>query len=109
MWARAYKAAWVNNALSALYFNVTDDNNQADGTQAFSYLNSAMNKTFELPQPNDTPNSLYNLGITQDFGGYLGIGDGVENFTDPAASGLQPNPFNIQNDNFSVISTTSPC
>jgi len=109
LWTRAYKAAWMNNALSALYYNVTDDNNSTDGTRSFSYVNSALNKTFQVPQAADVPGPFYNLGTTNTFGDYLGIGEALENSTDPGASGLLPNPFNIQINNFSDISTKSPC
>ncbi|KAE9371865.1 hypothetical protein N431DRAFT_377905 [Stipitochalara longipes BDJ] len=105
LWTRAYKAAWLNNALTALYYNVTDDNNSTTGTRAFSYMNSAINKTFQLPNLDYESQTYYSLATTQLFGNFLDIGGGLENSSDPASSGPPPNPFNVQSDNFSTIST----
>jgi hypothetical protein len=104
LWTRAYKAAWLNNAFTALYYNVTNDNNSTTGRKAWSYLNSAMNKTFQLPSPGDVTQGYYSLISTQDFGEFLDIGGGLENSSDPASSYAPPNPFNIQQSNFSYIS-----
>jgi hypothetical protein len=104
LWTRAYKAAWLNNALSAMYFNVTDDNNHTSGRTAFSYVNSAINKTFQLPFPELT-GPFYDLVITNQFGDFLSIDTtGVLNSTNPATSVPPLNPFDIQASNFSVIS-----
>jgi hypothetical protein len=45
LFGRAYTAAWLNNFYTALYYNVTDE------SQAFTYLDSFVEKTFPLPVP----------------------------------------------------------
>jgi hypothetical protein len=111
LWTRAYTAAWLNNAYSALYYNVTDDNNHTSGRTAFSYMNSAVNKTFQLPLPGNTADAFLALMITQNFGDFLGIDGGntaLPNATDPASTSQPINPFNIQVSNFSDIGKTCP-
>jgi hypothetical protein len=103
LWTRAYKSAWLNNALIALYYNVTDDNNSTTGRRAFSYVNSAINKTFQLPVPLYESQTYQSLTSTQLFGEFLDIGGVLDNSSNPALSGAPPNPFNIQQSNFSVI------
>jgi hypothetical protein len=103
LWTRAYKSAWLNNALIALYYNVTDDNNSTTGRRAFSYVNSAINKTFQLPVPSYESQTYQSLTSTQLFGEFLDIGGGLDNSSNPALSSAPPNPFDIQQSNFSII------
>jgi hypothetical protein len=106
---RAYKAAWLNNVYTALYYNVTSDRNESMRTTPFEYLNSAVGKTFPLPKPESGLTSGYDsLVITQTFGDYLQLSSftsGIGNTTDPAASGPLANPFQITADNFTDICT----
>jgi hypothetical protein len=116
LWTRAYLAAWLNNAYSAMYYNVTDDNfNATTGKSgAFSYLNSALNKTFQLPAPGDSdgfePYPFQSLEITTNFGDFLNLDslNDLTNTSDPAASGRPPNPFYVSTWNFTKISMFHP-
>jgi hypothetical protein len=114
LWGRAYKAAWLNNVYTALYYNVTSDRNASMGTHAFDYLDSALGKTFPLSQVQSGVGSVSydSLVITQAFGDYLqldGIGAGsIGNTSDPASSGGPSNPFHVNTDNFTDISTHAP-
>jgi hypothetical protein len=105
LWGRAYKAAWLNNAYTALWYNVTDANNASAGTHSFSYLNSEINSTFILP--GDFFEGLDSLVIGGDtYGSYLsGSMSGISNSSDPS---LQTNPFGITSNNFSDISKSPP-
>lgn len=112
LWLRAYKAAWINNALSMAFMNVTNIYNDTTSLRAFSYLNSTMNKTFPLHYPNGkTANSLMNirpssLQVATSFGGFLNnadtarpnvstIGNQTTNYSFPAELPIYANPFNI--------------
>lgn len=99
---RAYKAAWLNNAYTALYYNVTEPSNQDTDTKAFSYLNSEMNKTFPIPLDDLTTTSGFDaLVLTSTFGDYLTNSlSGVSNASDPTQN---VNPFGIGSQNFSDI------
>jgi hypothetical protein len=90
---RAYKAAWMNNAWTMLYLNVTNSKNETSGLKSFSYLNSTVGKEFPLEYSSLMQYDA--LGISSDFGNYLNLlgGDG----------GDYPNPFNIDSGNFSDI------
>jgi hypothetical protein len=103
LFGRAYKAAWLNNAYTALYYNVTDPTSQEAGTHAFSYLNSAINQTFTIPLtiPGSTT-GFDSLVLSSTFGDYLTASlSGVANASNPTQN---VNPFNIGSLNFSDIS-----
>src|SRR2546421_3753246 len=70
LYGRAYKAAWINNAYTALYFNVTDINDPSLHTRAWSYLNSYVGKTFPVPAPDSTTlnGAMPALSISTNFG-----------------------------------------
>lgn len=111
LWSRAYKAAWLNNVYTALYYNVTSDKNETLGTHAFGYLDSTLGKTFPLAGPQDGSSTGYDsLTITQTFGDYLQLGSftGIGNSTSPDDSGPPTNPFNINSGNFSDIRRQTP-
>jgi hypothetical protein len=93
---RAYKAAWLNNALSMLFLNVTNDNNSTYGAKAFSYLNSSLGTRFPMPFASGT-DQFDALDITGNWGNYLFslFGENVK----------YANPFNITSDNFTEIGT----
>jgi len=95
---RAYKAAWLNNALTMLYMNITNQKDQAKGIKSFSYMNSEVGKTFQLPH--SAVDSYDGLSLSSKFGNYLHLGslrsglDGVFNYS---------NPFNITGRDFSAV------
>ena len=96
--ARAYKAAWMNNAWTMLYLNVTNPNNSTYGNKSFSYVNSQIGKTFEMPTSGSlSPQNA--LGVSTEWGNYLS-GSVLASSGEP---GAYPNPFNITRDNFTLI------
>jgi hypothetical protein len=100
LYGRAYKAAWINNAYTALYYNVTDINDPSLHTTARSYLNSYVGKTFSVPAPDFTTVNgvMPALSISTIFGDYLGLyndGDIILNYSSPQNSAPPPNPFNV--------------
>lgn len=112
LWLRAYKAAWLNNALSMAFMNVTNINNETTSLKAFSYLNSALNKTFPLHYPDgELASSMMNirpssLQVATSFGGYLDntdigqsnistFGNETKEYNFPSKPPIYKNPFNI--------------
>ncbi len=73
--ARAYKGAWLHNAYTALFFNVTNPSNETAGTKAWSYVNSEMNKTFDVffsgPITDLTFSGLDSMTLTSNFASYI--------------------------------------
>ncbi|KAE9364574.1 hypothetical protein N431DRAFT_388781 [Stipitochalara longipes BDJ] len=104
LWTRAYKAAWMTNVYSMLWYNVTNPNNFTSGRKSFSYMNSFMNKTFPLVNLGDAEQGFYDsLSMDGTFNMHLNLdSDGPGNSSDPAAGGL-PNPFDINSNNFTDI------
>lgn len=97
--ARAYKAAWLNNALTMLYMNVTNPKDEAKGVKSFSYMNSEVGKAFQIPY--SAADSYDGLSLSAEFGKYLHLEttgrftlDGVFNYS---------NPFNISTRDFSAV------
>lgn len=97
LYGRAYKAAWLNNAYTAVYYNVTNPSNHSAGVHAFSYLNSEMNKTFSIGLTSTSSILGFDaLTLSPKFGGYLGSTIGT---TTPGLT----NPYGIGSQNFSEI------
>ena len=101
MWGRAYTGAWLHNFYAALYFNVTNPANHSAGIGAFSYVNSEMNKTFQISLGtilDDLANvGLDSITLSTVFGSF------IQTNPDPSNPGAF-NPWNIGSDNFSAIS-----
>jgi hypothetical protein len=110
MWYRAYKAAWLSNALTMAWMNVTNIANDTTGVKAFSYLNSTLGKRFPLHYPDGSTATSYNsirpsaLDITTTWGEYLDRTDeGRSNISSlsnttydfPSKEPIYANPFNI--------------
>ncbi|CRG91612.1 Unconventional myosin-VIIa [Talaromyces islandicus] len=71
--ARAYKAAWINNIMAAIFLNVTRPGE-------LDQMNSTLNKTFgrgNLGSYTFTP-ALYTTQFTVIDGGYLSLGYGLD-------------------------------
>jgi len=105
LYGRAYKAAWLNNAYTALYYNVTNPTNNETRTSAFSYLNSEINKTFPIPMGSFgfTSNSGYDaLTLSATFGDYLT--NSLSGVANASNSTVNVNPYGIGSVNFSAIS-----
>jgi hypothetical protein len=108
LYGRAYKAAWLNNVNTMLYYNVTTDNNETTGEKAFAYLNSFVGRTYQLQAPGLL--AAYNtLTITTTFGDYLNFGGSSNDFLSGVSSGQSDsgpptNPFGVNSTNFESIS-----
>ncbi|KAF2455766.1 hypothetical protein BDY21DRAFT_348618 [Lineolata rhizophorae] len=120
LWFRAYKAAWINNAWSMFFMNVTNAADPDDPeSRAFEYLDSEVGKRFPLMWPNSTTAPLIirpnMLQISSLFGSYLdgtdlgtpSSDDSLFNFTSdlnistPATPPLYENPNEVGISNFS--------
>lgn len=116
LYFRAYRGAWLQNAFSMIYMNVTSKTNASLGTKAFAYKNTAFGKSFPLYYPNletairttAKPNSIsfapswgYFLEGTEGKSNYSASLNKTYNFTsnDPIYS----NPFNIVRQNWTEI------
>ncbi|CZR56720.1 uncharacterized protein PAC_06609 [Phialocephala subalpina] len=106
LWTRAYKAAWMTNAWTMLYLNITNPHNDTTGEHAFSYLNSEIGKTFPLPIYEQATGTYDSLAMDTTFMYHLNMlgSYGIANSSSPADSGPPPNPFDITSSNFSDIS-----
>lgn len=117
LWDRAYKGAWINNAMFMAFMNVTNLKNTSDpDSRAFTFLNSHVGKRFSLMRKNSgivspIANTLGANGFwTSPFHGrYLwGLDGGIEswnvslsnntNTTIPGEKPLYENPYNITGD-----------
>ena len=100
---RAYKAAWINNAYSMVFMNITRFRNESDpNSRAFPYLKSSVGQQFPLMRRNDSSArtsfrvSPGELQIISSFGDYLtGTDRGGRNTSAGPAGPLYSNPFNI--------------
>lgn len=95
---RAYKAAWLHNAWTMMYMNITNPNNSTYGNKSFSYMNSEKGKRFELPRGSTL--TLDGLGLGYKFDTYLGLSSSFG-----LNGGSYPNPFKVKSDDFEDIST----
>lgn len=110
LYYRAYRAAWLRNTYSMAYMNVTSLKDGSEGSRAFAYMNSEINKTFPLSFPDGkTATGLQivpqSLSVATLFGNYL---DGTAGVPNTSATGnetsissigsrdpLYTNPFDI--------------
>ncbi|KKZ63673.1 hypothetical protein EMCG_01980 [[Emmonsia] crescens] len=100
---RAYKAAYLNNALAMIYLNIS--NPRTKDLEPFSYLNSEMNKTFPLARNSAIKPDIFLTERT--WGSYLKLPSGNFNSTsNRTGSGSDyPNPFGVTTRNLTSIST----
>ena len=84
--ARAYEAAFLNNAYTMMLYNITNPSDNRTGRAAFSYLDSEIGKTFPLNVTNRA--DYIALSLSYRFGRYLDPIRGLERY---------PNPYNITN------------
>lgn len=102
---RGYSAAWLNNAYTAVYMNVT-----RPGPRSFACLNSFVGKRFPIAS-HSTQIGYNTLQISDAYGGYLILSHDVLNGSIAPAFTLEgdtvySNPFNVTSTNFSSISDT---
>lgn len=117
---RAHKAAWINNAYSMAFMNITSIKTENDSnSHAFEYLNSEVGKRFPLMGNGFSPSILinpYSIQSSGRYGSYLdGLDQGIDafkspdifniskNITHPSKPPLYPNPFHITSSEFSSI------
>jgi hypothetical protein len=98
---RAYKAAWVNNAFTMLYLNVTNERDKPEpGMEPFSYMNSTVGKEFPMPMPDDDMDRLEGLRLSMVYGNYLRLNMKTAGVT-PVAN--YSSPSNITEADFDTI------
>jgi hypothetical protein len=98
---RAYKAAWINNALTMIYLNVTRPN-----PGAWAYLDSTVGKRFPLTA-SFSGVSYDSLMATSEWGTLLDFStsNGTSFNSSGSAGVTYANPFQISSSNFSDINT----
>lgn len=94
---RAYQSAWYFDALLAIYYNVT-----RPSPNAFGYLTSEVDKTFQLPET-----TLLDLDklVVEDYSSVFStfLANDNSSFSSDDSFPFWPNPFNISGSNFSEI------
>lgn len=121
LWYRAYRGAWLQNAYTMAYMNVTTFNNETTKTKAFSYLNSTLEKTFPLYYSDGkTASSVFlkpnSLSFAALWGEILtGTSEGISNFSKfsnttynfTSSLPIYTNPFRIGSSNWTSIGKIS--
>ena len=106
---RAYRGAWMNNAYTALFYNVTNPGPSISGMKSFSYLNSQMGKKIPMIQRNYSGTSTLTYKALQ-IGGYgsyltdvptLGFNNSLFNSSTSFDINAPENPWQITLGNFS--------
>ncbi|KAK5110791.1 hypothetical protein LTR85_000720 [Meristemomyces frigidus] len=95
MQQRAYEAAWIHNAYTALMLNVTSPKNGT--SSAFSYMTSSMNQTFQIAGRDEGIGNFNTLTTTTQFDDYL-----TGSITDADGNNIGT-PWNIGSRNYSDI------
>ncbi|KAL9572074.1 hypothetical protein ACKAV7_003791 [Fusarium commune] len=106
LYGRAYMAAWLHNAYTAVYLNVTNPGNQTSGVRPWRYLNTAMNQTFLIQNDRLTKivSEYDSLVMTTKFSDYLGLTYGsTAGYTNASNPGIDTNIFGINQENFTSI------
>ncbi|KAL9572059.1 hypothetical protein ACKAV7_003776 [Fusarium commune] len=100
LWGRAYKAAYINNAYTMMYLNVTNPNNSTYGDKSFSYMNSEIGKKFPMPADFSDYSDYLSMGL-------ISYGDYVPSGTDLTEEDIPkyPNPFNVTKYNITNLAT----
>lgn len=104
LYERAYLGAWINNAMTMFFMNVTNPNNLSDpNTKAYEYTDSTVGKRFSLTGNNSYSSPIllnpYTLQSSTLFGGHLPL---KSNLSTDSGDPLYPNPFEIGMSNFST-------
>ena len=104
LFGRAYEAAWLNNLLTMMYFNVTNSRDLTLGPSG--YIDSSIGRQFKLPIT--LPSVSYEtLVSTKHCGDYLQLGrDAGSLNSSNTPSVTYANPFNISTNNFAQITTS---
>jgi len=98
---RAYKGAWLNNAESMFFFNVSNPH-VGKYDRPFTYMSSHIGKRFYL-QSYTTGVNLHALQMSLGYGAYiLGLSSNFTGYGDPRS--YYRNPFRISSENFESAS-----
>ncbi|KIV99780.1 uncharacterized protein PV09_08586 [Verruconis gallopava] len=107
---RAYRSAWLQNAYTALYYNVTNPGSAISGMKAFSYINSEVGNQIPMVKNNFSgqESEWSNLRFSvAEFGGFIdglpqgGFGnESLTNTTGQFDLNVPDNPWKITADNF---------
>ncbi|KAL2062708.1 hypothetical protein VTL71DRAFT_5780 [Oculimacula yallundae] len=104
LYERAWKAAWMTNWNTMLYYNITNAYNETSGRHALDYLNSKVGSTFAVPSLQR--HTFYDsLGMDGSFNEHLNIGAGIGDRDSPNAG--RPPKYGTQKigtANFTLIS-----
>jgi hypothetical protein len=113
---RAYRSAWLNNAYTALYYNITNPGPSVSGMKSFSYINSNIGKQIPMISTNYSGESDWfnkRLSVAA-FGGYIdgmpssSFNGSVFNSTTSFDLNVPGNPWQITSDNFTDARKSSP-
>ena len=75
LYSRAYRAAWMTNIYTMLFYNITNPQNLTSGQEPFAYLNTNLGKTF--PLNNNGVQSFYDaLAMDDTFQTHLNFEEG---------------------------------
>jgi hypothetical protein len=120
LYRRAFLGAWLHNANSMAYMNITNVGNATNKAKNFAYIDSRLGKRFPLYYPDGkTAGSVLMKPNTLSFAGRWGsIFDGTTDWSNqssysnvthnsPSTAPLFPNPFGINPRNWSDISKIS--
>ena len=99
---RAYKAAWLTNAFTMLYWNITNiRDNKTSHEKTFSYMNSTVGKEFGLRVGNEESSPFNAIKLDSTWGRTGLTGDSSLEDIEPGSV----NPYGLTSSNWSTIST----
>ena len=104
---RAYRSAWLQNAYTALYYNVTNPGPSISGMKSFSYINSELGQQFPMVKKNFSGQESVWLNkrfSVNEFGGYideLPTSTSVNSSSSSFTLNIPENPWQITSRNFS--------
>lgn len=100
LYSRAYKAAWINNAYTMMYMNITNPRDNASNLEPFSYMNSKPGDEFIIES--NILDGYTALGLSSEFGSYLHIPFFNSSFDENP--GNYSNPYNVTTQDFKSAS-----
>jgi hypothetical protein len=101
LWGRAYKAAWLHNAYTMSFLNVTNPRVPEKNLSSFSYVESYEGKGFSL---NQSSLNYRSLSLSSNFG----INLPLTNDGKPSPGSSWSNPWNVTTEQFSDINILCP-
>jgi hypothetical protein len=103
---RAYRSAWLQNAYTALYYNVTNPGTSISGMKAFSYMDTELGRQIPMVKQNASGqasvwlNKRFSVG---EFGGFIDElpSSPLSNTSTSFRLNVPENPWQITSRNFS--------